>query len=206
MLRIAVTGGMAAGKSAVAASFEALGAPVVDADVLAREVVAPGTEGLEAIVTAFGDGVIGRDGELDRGALRAHVVADDEARRRLETIVHPRVRERLRQELDELARAGYLYALAVIPLLVETGQASAYDRNLVVDAPEVVQLARLERRDRVAPDEARRWLANQATRWQRLQCAHDVVTNADALPQATTLGPQVLALDRKYRLVAQGPR
>lgn len=206
MLRIAVTGGMAAGKSVVAGQFQSLGAPVVDADLLAREVVAPGTEGLDAVIATLGEWVVGHDGQLDRGALRTHVAADDAARRRLETVIHPRVRERMRQDLDELAQGGATYALAVIPLLVETGQVGSYDRTLVVDVPETVQLARLERRDRAKPDEARRWLANQASRWQRLQYADDVVTNTDALPEATTLAPQVGALDRKYRVIAQRSR
>lgn len=202
MLCIALTGGIAAGKSAVAAQFQALSVPVVDADALAREVVGPGTEGLEALVAAFGTWVLDHDGELDRAALRAHVVAHDEARQRLEAIVHPLVRQRMREEIDELARAGYRYGLAVIPLLVETGQATSYDRTLVVDAPEGLQIARLQHRDGATVSDARRWLANQATRWQRLQHAHDVVTNADGLAEAMTLAPQVLALDRKYRALA----
>ncbi len=206
MLRIGLTGGMAAGKSLVAAQFQRFGTPVVDADVLAREVVAPGTQGLESVVTALGDWVLTSAGELDRAALRAHVVSDDDARQRLEAIVHPRVRQRMRQELDALARAGHAYALSVIPLLVETGQAGAYDRVVVVDTPEALQLARLQRRDSAAAHVARRWLANQASRWQRLQCANDVITNADALPESTTLTPQVRALDRKYRLLAAASR
>lgn len=206
MLRVALTGGIAAGKSVVTTRFQALGAPVIDADVLAREVVAPGTEGLEAVVAALGDWVVAADGRLDRGAVRAHVVADDTARRRLEAITHPRIRRRMSADLDELADAGHPYAISVVPLLVETDQTGTHDRTLVVDAPEATQVARLQQRDRCSADEARRWLANQVSRWQRLQSAQDVVTNADDLPPDTTVMPQVASLDRKYRLLAAGSR
>jgi dephospho-CoA kinase len=196
---IGLTGGVASGKSAVAACFEALGVAVADADVAAREAVALGSEGLAEVVAAFGAGVLAPDGALDRAAMRRRVFADDDARRRLEAIVHPRVRAALRAAC---AQAPGDYAVAAIPLLAEGGGRAAYPwlgRILVVDVPQAVQHARLLQRDGIDAALADRMIAAQATREQRLAIADDVIVNDGPL---AALEGHVAALDRRYRALA----
>ncbi len=196
---IGLTGGVASGKSAVTARFEALGVAVADADVAAREAVAPGSGGLAEVVAAFGPGVLAPDGALDRAAMRRRVFDDDDARRRLEAIVHPRVRAALHAAC---AAAPGAYAVAAIPLLAEGGGRAAYpwlDRILVVDVPVAVQHARLLRRDGIDAGLADRMIAVQATRAQRLGIADDVIVNDGPLE---ALDAHVAALDRRYRRLA----
>jgi dephospho-CoA kinase len=202
MLRVALTGGIAAGKSLVAAQFQQLGVPVVDADDAARAVVEPGTPGLAAVVEAFGPEVRGTAGALDRAALRRRLFDDGEARGRLEAILHPRIRDHMAAEFAHHEAAGHAYALGVIPLLVETGQADGYARVLVVDAPEAVQLARLQGRDGLSEADARAALASQTDRETRLKAATEVVTNADDAAPTGVIAPQVAMLDRQYRQLA----
>ena len=204
MLRVGLTGGIASGKSRVAELFSARGVPVVDADVLAREVVAPGSDGLDAVVAAFGAEVLDHDGALNRARLRQHIFADDAARKRLEAILHPRIRERMDRALAAHAEAGHPWALAVIPLLVETGQQGRFDRILVVDASEATQIARLAARDGATEGDARAILARQARRAERLRHADDVIANdADDAP---ALAERVAELDTFYRGLAAGRR
>ena len=196
---IAITGGVASGKSTVDRLFHALGVVVADADVAAREAVAPGSEGLDEVVAAFGEGVLGVDGQLDRPAMRRRVFADADARRRLETIIHPRVRETLRNTCQA---ASGPYVIASIPLLAEGGGRDAYpwlQRILVVDVPESVQLARLLQRDGIDEALARTMIAAQASRRERLAIADDVLVNDGPLD---ALHAQVEALDRLYRRLA----
>jgi len=202
MLRVGLTGGAASGKSLVARHFEGLGAPVIDADVVSREVVRPGTDGLIAIVEAFGAEVLAADGSLDRGRLRERIFQDGDARRTLEGILHPRIRAWMDDACTSLAREGHPYLLCVIPLLVETEQTDRYDRILVVDAPIEVQRARLCRRDGVDSRAADAMLTAQAGRWQRLAAADDVVANGDPVAPETGIACQTLALDRKFRLLS----
>lgn len=197
--RVGLTGGIASGKSAVAARFAALGVSVVDADVAAREVVAPGQPALAAIVAAFGPGVLLGDGSLDRAGLRARVFADPEARRTLEGLLHPPIRAALRAAADA---APGPYVLVAIPLLAEGGARAAYpwlDRILVVDAPVEQQRARLVARDGIDSVLADRMLEAQADRRQRLAIADDVLVNDGAL---AALDEVVVALDRRYRELA----
>lgn len=171
-LVVVITGGIASGKSALTRALEALGVPVADADVAARAVIAPGSEGLAELVAAFGDDVLDADGTLDRVAMRERVFADPVAKKRLEAIIHPRVRAWLRD-----AASGWQseYGALAIPLLVESGGAYDWvDRVLVVDVPEAVQLERLVRRDDIAPALAQAMLSAQASRTQRLAVADDV--------------------------------
>ncbi len=177
-MRVGLTGGIGSGKSEVSRRLVAHGAVVVDADLLAREVVAPGTDGLAEVVREFGRSVLSADGSLDRQALGARVFGGDEARRRLETIIHPRVRARA----AELEAAADPDAVVVhdIPLLVETGQAGDFDLVVVVDAPDDVRVRRLAARG-MSPDEARSRIAAQATRDDRLAAADHVVTNDESL-------------------------
>lgn len=202
MLRVALTGGIASGKSLVADRFERLGAALCDADRASRAVVAPGSRGLSAVTEAFGTDVLGADGTLDRAALRRRVFADDDDRKRLEAILHPLIREHMEAELDRARAAGHAYAVSVIPLLVETGQFERHDRVLVVDAPDAIRRERLCARDGLSAPEADRVLASQTGRWERLQRADDVVANGDAVAASVAIDCQVLALDRKYRAFA----
>lgn len=172
---VALTGGIAAGKSAVTRLFEAHGIAIYDADVAARAVVAPGSEGLQAIVEAFGPEALDAQGQLDRAAMRRLVFADDLARRTLEGITHPRIRQWLHDRA--LADRGP-YCLLAIPLLAENMAHYRWvDRVLVVDAPYAVRLERLVRRDGIDTELARRMLDRQASREQRLAIADDVIEN-----------------------------
>ena len=201
MFCVGLTGGIASGKSAVADRFAAHGIAVVDADVAARDVVAPGQPALAEIAAVFGAGVLQADGTLDRAALRRHVFGDDAARHRLEAILHPRIRVRMREQAQ---RAGGPYVIVAIPLLAEGGGRLAYpwlDRILVVDVPREVQLARLVRRDGIELALAERMLAAQADRASRLAIADDVIVNDGAL---ALLDAEVDALDRRYRGLAGG--
>lgn len=193
---IGLTGGVASGKSTLEARFRALGVFVADADAAAREAVALGSDGLDEVVSAFGRAVLTTDGRLDRAAMRQRVFADDAARRRLEAIVHPRVRRALAAACGS---AQGVYAIASIPLLTEGGGRSTYpwlQRILLVDVPEAVQLQRLQQRDGIDDAFARRMLDAQATRAQRLAIADDIVVNDHGLD---ALDAQVQALDRLYR-------
>lgn len=193
---VGLTGGIASGKSAAAEAFAALGVDVVDADVLAREVVAPGSEGLHALMAAFDSGILDADGALDRRRMRERVFGDPAARSRLEGIVHPRVRALLRERLDTAASP---YAIAAIPLLAEGGGRQAYpslDRILVIDVDPATQHARAMARDGIDAELASRMIAAQATRAQRFAVADDVVVNDATL---AALHRHVRALDRRYR-------
>lgn len=190
---VAVTGGIASGKSAVGRRFEALGVHVYDADVAAREVVAPGTPGLAQIAAAFGDEVILPYGRLDRRALRLRVFADDAARRRLEAIVHPRVAAWLHEHID--ADDGP-YVMLAIPLLAETWPRYAWvDRVLVVDAPGKARIERLITRDDIDAGLARQMLKAQSSREARLALADDVIDNSG---NEAALDRQVAALHQRY--------
>lgn len=191
-LVIGLTGGIASGKSAAAALFAERGVPVVDADVVARQLVEPGEPALEEIRRVFGPSLLDASGELDRRRLRELVFADDARRRELEAILHPRVYARIARELDSLDAP---YAVAVVPLLLETGGRELVDRILVVDAPEELQISRTIARDGTTPEAAARVLAAQLPRARRLACADDVITNDADL---ASLARQVDALHRRY--------
>ena len=176
--RVALTGGIASGKSTVADQFAAKGVPVIDTDVIAREVVEPGQPALAAVVDAFGSQVLGDDGRLDRPRLRERIFGDAAARRRLEAILHPAIRA----EMERQSRAaGGPYQILVIPLLVEGGRRDHIDRVLVVDVPEATQIERLVRRDGVSREQAAAALRAQATRDARLAFADDVIENTGEL-------------------------
>ncbi|UZW61731.1 dephospho-CoA kinase [Lysobacter enzymogenes] len=195
---VGVTGGVASGKSEVTRRFEALGVTVADADLAARAAVAPGSDGLAEVAAAFGPQVLDADGGMDRAAMRRLVFNDDAARKRLEAIVHPRVRAMLQAQC---AQAPGAYAIAAIPLLAEGGR-EAYpwlQRVLVVDVPVAVQQARVMQRDRIDAELAARMIAAQATREARLAIADDIVVNDGSLD---ALQAQVEALDRRYRAMA----
>ena len=200
VFRVGLTGGIASGKSTVARLFEALGVPVIDTDVLAREVVAPGEPLLAQIAARFGAGVLAEDGSLDRSALRAIVFADAAARADLEQLTHPAIRARL-EALSALL--GGQYQLLVIPLLVETGGRTPVDRVLVVDCSEALQIRRLQARDGATLAQAHQILAAQATREARLAMANDVIVNEGDLG---AVRDRVAALHATYlKLARQAP-
>jgi dephospho-CoA kinase len=191
-LRIGLTGGIASGKTTVAALFAELGVPVIDTDTIAREVVSPGQPALAEIVETFGTEVLGTGGQLDRSALRRLIFADTARRRQLEAILHPRIRA------ETLARADACrgpYHIIVVPLLLETGFASLVDRVLVVDCPESTQRVRLAERDHESAEQIERIIGSQIARDARLQAADDVIDNAGSL---TDTRRQVEALHRSY--------
>ena len=162
MLRMALTGGIATGKSYVRERLEGMGVPTIDADVLARDVVGPGQPALDAIVARFGPGVLQPAGTLDRAALARHVFADADARRDLERIVHPAVYGAIRAWLVELAAAGCVpFAVADLPLLSETGRQGDFDAVVVTACDPEVQVARVVARDGATPEQARQRLAAQ---------------------------------------------
>ncbi len=170
-----LTGGVASGKSTVAGTLRELGAVVVDADLLAREVVAPGTDGLREVVEAFGRELLTDDGQLDRPAMGALVFADEQSRRTLEAIIHPRVRQR-GAELEAAAGPDTV-VVHDIPLLTETGQAEAFDAVIVVDVPVETQVERLvELRGMAVPDAEAR-VAAQASREERRAVATYLIDN-----------------------------
>lgn len=198
---VGLTGGIASGKSEVTKRFEGLGIAVADADIAAREVVAPGSPALAQISRRFGSAMLLADGTLDRAQLREHVFGNDAERRALEAITHPAIRARVR-EICEAADSPY--AIAAVPLLAEAGGRATYpwlDRIVVVDAAEPVRHARLLQRDSIDAALATRMIQAQASRAQRLALADDVIVN-DGHPEH--LQPQVEALDRLYRRLAAG--
>ncbi|WP_374500100.1 dephospho-CoA kinase [Pseudoxanthomonas sp.] len=174
---IGLTGGIASGKSALEKAFAKQGVVVADADLLAREVVAPGEPALAAVVERFGRDVLRADGQLDRAALRVRVFGDPDQRHALEAILHPAIRARL----EAICRAAPgPYAIATVPLLTEGGGRAAYPwlhRILVVDTPAAVQKARLMQRDGIDATLADQMMAAQASRTERLALADDIVVN-----------------------------
>lgn len=197
-LRIGLTGGIASGKSMIADMFAARGVPVIDTDVIAREVVRPGEPALQEIERRFGPDVISPGGQLDRRRLREIVFADDSQREALEALLHPRIRD---AAVSQSGAAGGDYQVIVVPLLVESPMRHWMDRILVVDCSEETQLQRLLDRDAESQEQARRMIAAQASREQRLAIADDVVDNdgskADAARQVEKLHRFYLDLAKK---------
>lgn len=191
--RVGLTGGIASGKTTVARLFEALGVPVIDTDVLAREVVAPGQPLLGLIAARFGAGVLAPDGSLDRAAMRSMVFANPVARADLEQLTHPAIRALLE---ERSAALGGEYQVLVIPLLVETAGRTPVDRVLVVDSNEALQIRRLQARDGSTLEQARQILSAQASREARLAAADDVIANEGDLG---ALRDKVAELHSLYR-------
>ncbi|ENM5773026.1 dephospho-CoA kinase [Vibrio mimicus] len=196
---VALTGGIASGKTTVANLFhEHFGIDLVDADVIAREVVEPDTDGLKAITAHFGQTILNQDGSLNRTALRERIFADPEQKTWLNQLLHPMIRQRMQQAL---AQTTSPYTLLIVPLLVENQLQNMADRVLVVDVEESIQIERTIARDNVSIEQAQAILAAQATRAQRLAIADDVLKN-DAknqklLPQITLLHQKYLAMSRQ---------
>jgi dephospho-CoA kinase len=181
VLRVGLTGGIGAGKSEVSARLAAHGAVVIDADVIAREVVAPGTEGLAEVVDAFGPEVLRPDGTLDRPRLGEIVFADSELRAKLNAIVHPKVGARMAELEGEAGPASIV--VHAVPLIAEGGRTDAYDLVVVVDAPPRIQIDRLVRRRGMTREQAKTRMAAQASREQRLAIADIVIDNSGSLSE-----------------------
>jgi len=197
---IGLTGGVASGKSWVAARFRNLGVPLLEADDVGREIVMPRSPALDEIASIFGHDYLLADGNLDRKRMRERIFADEDAKGKLEAITHPRIRTRLR-EWCSLQSSPYCILAAAI--LIEGGMDALVDRILVVDSPEASQIERLTQRDGISEGLARQMVAAQAPRSLRLARAHDVLDNCDvALP----LEAQVNRLHRLYLRLAAAPR
>lgn len=190
--RIALTGGIASGKSTVARLFEALGAALIDTDQVAREIVQPPSPLLDKLVERFGAGILNEDGALDRPQLRQIIFSDANARADLDALMHPAIRA---ETARRSAAADGPYQLIAVPLLAETGTQDQYDRVLLVDCDPQLQLRRLMLRDGLHSAEAQRMLEAQTTRAERLAIAHDVIRNEGGIAD---LAAQVEALHLRY--------
>jgi len=200
MLVVGLTGGIAAGKSTATAFFQERGVPVIDADEVARDVVAAGTPGLAAVAAAFGSQILQANGTLDRRRLREVVFADPAERRRLEAILHPLIQTEIRARLQQVRGP---YCILAVPLLIESAALRALaHRILVIDVPVEVQVARLMQRDGMSAEQCQAMLAAQASRAHRLEAADDVVDNAT---DVTALQRQLDSVHARYlELAGQG--
>jgi len=192
MLTVALTGGIGSGKTQVSDYFASLGVPVIDTDIISRQLVEPGQPALEKITESFGHQLLFASGQLDRAALREIIFNDATARKKLEDILHPAIREKVQHQLQALS---FPYVIIVIPLYVETGQFLKTDRILVVDCPQEIQKKRVLARDNVSMEQLGKILEAQATRAQRLAVADDILVN-DA--DIETLQHKVRQLHEQY--------
>ena len=194
--KVGLTGGIASGKTTVANHFVDLGVPVIDTDIIARQIVRHGEPALSEIRDCFGDSVINESGELDRNAMRKLIFSDDAMRIALERILHPRIGAETRRQS---AAADGNYQIIVVPLLVGSPLLEFIDRVLVVDCDADTQVERLLARDAESTKQARRIIATQASRDERLAIADDIVRNNQGLSE---IKQQVEMLDKKYRSLA----
>ena len=193
MYVVAITGGIGSGKTTVANQFAALGIEVVDADLIAREVVEPGTPALAAIASHFGPGILDEQGRLDRRALRERIFSDPAAKSWLNSLLHPIIRSEM---LRQCAATNSPYCLLVVPLLVENRLTGLADRVVVIDVDEATQIERTCRRDGVSLEQAQAILASQASRSERLAMADDVLDNQSGTTE--TIRARILALHETY--------
>ncbi|MGY3868291.1 dephospho-CoA kinase [Aeromonas crassostreae] len=193
MYVVAITGGIGSGKTTVANQFAELGITIIDADVIAREVVEPGMPALAAIRQHFGASVLDEEGRLDRRRLRERVFSDPDAKGWLNALLHPLIRQEMQRQC---AAARSPYCLLVVPLLVENRLTAMADRVLVVDVDEETQITRTCRRDGVSREQAKAIVAAQASRMARLAAADDIIENRDGAPEA--LRARILALHQTY--------
>lgn len=193
MYVVAITGGIGSGKTTIANQFAALGIEVVDADLIAREVVAPGTPALAAIVNHFGPEILTEQGLLDRRVLRERIFSDPAAKSWLNALLHPIIRSEM---LRQCAAVSSPYCLLVVPLLVENRLTELADRVLVIDVDEATQIERTCRRDGVSREQAQAILASQANRSERLAMADDVLDNQSGTTE--TIRARILALHETY--------
>ena len=193
MYVVAITGGIGSGKTTIANQFAALGIEVVDADLIAREVVAPGTPALAAITSHFGPEILTEQGLLDRRVLRERIFSDPAAKSWLNALLHPIIRSEM---LRQCAAVSSPYCLLVVPLLVENRLTELADRVLVIDVDEATQIERTCHRDGVSREQAQAILASQASRSERLAMADDVLDNQSGTTE--TIRARILALHETY--------
>lgn len=175
MLKVGLTGGIGSGKSTVAKALQAKGVALVDADYIAREIVQPGEVALQEIADVFGNDILLTDGNLNRSALKQRIFSDPIAKTQLESILHPRIRQRILERVQEAETS--LYVVADIPLLVENGYPKYFDRVVVVDCPTETQVARVLARDEMSEEQILKIIASQATRQARKAAATDIIDN-----------------------------
>jgi dephospho-CoA kinase len=197
MLIVGLTGGIGSGKTTVSNLFSALGVPIIDTDVISREIVAPHQPALEKIRHAFGDDVFTNAGDLDRRALRQIIFTQPEKRRKLEEILHPLIKNEVMRKIQHYeAEENSLYCIVVVPLLIESGWTDLVNRVLVVDVTEKTQIQRATPRDGVSSEQLSAILDNQAKRRTRLEVADDVIDNSGNLAE---LENQVNQLHLEYQ-------
>jgi len=194
--RVGLTGGVATGKSTVSQLFSELGATIIDADVIARQLLEKDTDCYKQVIQLFGNTITFADGEINRALLRELVFSDATAKHQLEKILHPEVRKQMLAAAEKCETA---YCIFVVPLLVEADMLDLVDRILVIDIPEVTQLERLIKRDKLTKSQAQNILNNQATRQQRMQVANDLVDNQNDI---NSLKDKVEQLHHFYRELA----
>ena len=173
-LRVGLTGGIGSGKTTVKNFFDELGVPTIDADEISHRITKPGQTAFNEVVALFGEECLDETGNLDRRRLRELIFSEPALKKKLEAIIHPRVRAHIR---DFINRVDYPYCIISIPLLLETGAQSTVDRVLVVDAPEELQVARVGRRDKAEERQTRSIIRSQAGRAERQRAAHDIIVN-----------------------------
>lgn len=192
MLKVGLTGGIGSGKSTVTQLFSELGASIIDADEISRDLVKIGQPALALIGREFGADILTADGNLDRAKLKNKIFTDPDAKQQLEAILHPLVFQNMATKLAQLDRP---YAIISVPLLVETGKTDWVDRVLVIDCPVITQIERVQQRDHLSPDQIQAIIANQATRAARLGYADDLIDNSS---DTAALAHQVKKLHNFY--------
>lgn len=196
-LRIALTGGIGSGKSTIASKFQALGVPIIDSDIISRTIVEPGSSCLKAITNEFGNDVLTSEGRLDRNKLRNIVFNNLESKKKLEGILHPVIYQEIEAQVNSVK---YPYCLIVIPLLIETDSVDRFDRILVVDIPEDIQIKRTAERDKTSSKLIEDIIRSQADREQRLKYADDIIDNN---MEINKLSEAVTKLHNKYLKLSQ---
>ena len=200
MLLIGLTGGIASGKTLVSDFFTALSVPVIDADILAREVVAPGSDGLKKLIDYFSDGILTSNNQLDRKALREIIFKNPSDRKIVDGILHPLIRQRSEDGIARYREQGAAYIIYAVPLLVETKQVSRFDRILLVDVPVELQIERIVNRDNTTRDKAQAIISAQASREERRAIATDIVSNDKSVD---SVREHVMRLHKMYTGLAQ---
>ena len=200
MLLIGLTGGIASGKTLVSNAFESLGASVIDADIVAREAVAKDSQGLHQLVQHFGNSILDSNALLNRSALREIIFSDSSARKTVDGILHPIIRQLSDNYIAEAKAQGHAYTIYVVPLLVETGQQERFDKILVVDVAQSTQIERLMKRDNIDETQAQAILDAQASREQRLEVADDVINNEGDIE---TVKQHVERLHQQYLVLSK---
>ena len=193
---VALTGGIGSGKSTVADAFANFGVPLVDADIIARQVVELGMPALAAIASRYGDSILQADGSLNRSALRTKIFSEPQEKAWLNSLLHPLIQQETERQLADIDKP---YALWIVPLLLENGLQHRANRVLVVDVAPEIQLTRTMARDGITRQQAEHILASQASRQQRLACADDIIDNSG---DPLVIAPQVASLHQQYLILA----